>query len=86
MNETSAATVAAYLVSIIKYFHKNEIIIRNLRPETIYFEADDSLDIKLVDLSLAMEYRHYKDLDEDHLYEAYQILPPYFRAPELFQV
>ena len=36
--------------------HKNSIIIRNLRPETLYFDdKKDVLDIKLVDLSLAIE-------------------------------
>jgi len=68
-NEDHAATVAAYFVSIIKYMHKNEIIIRNLRPETIYFEEKDILDFKMIDLTLALQKDHYIENSEDILYE-----------------
>jgi serine/threonine protein kinase len=59
LTELDAAAISAYLISIIKYLHKNNIIIRNLRPETILFEEKDSYDIKIVDLSLAMEKKYY---------------------------
>jgi serine/threonine protein kinase len=44
------------LISIVKYLHKNGIIIRNLRPENLFFDdKKDVLDLKLIDLSLAIE-------------------------------
>lgn len=57
--EVDAAAISSYLVSIIKYLHKNEVIVRNMRPETILFEEKDSFDIKLIDLSLAIEKKDY---------------------------
>ena len=71
------------MVSIIKYLHKNNVIIRNLRPETIMFEEKESYDIKLVDLSLAMEKKYYKEGHGDTMFEEYQRLPIIFRPPEL---
>ena len=59
--EVDAAAISACLVSIIKYLHKNDVIVRNMRPETILFEEKDSLDIKLIDLSLAVEKKDYQD-------------------------
>ena len=84
MNEENAATVAAYFVSIIKYMHKNDIILRNLRPETIYFEDPGILDFKMVDLSLAIRKGDLIDHIEDIPYEQNQRLSKAFRAPELF--
>lgn len=54
LSELDSAAISAYLVSIIKYLHKNNVIIRNLKPETLMFEEKDSLDVKLIDLSLAI--------------------------------
>ena len=70
-NEENAATIAAFFVSIIKYMHKNEVVIRNLRPENIYFEEKDSLDIKLIDLSLARKLEDIVPNEEDVSYEQY---------------
>ena len=55
LSETDAAAISAFLISLVKYLHKNEIIIRNLRPEFIFFEEETGFDFKIVDLSL------YKD-------------------------
>ena len=71
LSELDAAAISAYLISIMKYLHKNNIIIRNMRPETILFEEKDSYDIKLVDLSLAMEKKYYKEGHQDTLFEEY---------------
>ena len=40
--------------------HKNEIVIRNLRPEFIYFEEETGFDLKLIDLTLHKEERKIK--------------------------
>ena len=71
MNEEEAAAIAAFLVSVVKYCHKNEIIIRNLRPELIVFEEEKGLDVKLIDLSLAVQKEKYVDNHADPLYEHY---------------
>jgi len=54
LSEVDAAAIAAFLISLIKYLHKNEVIIRNLRPETIFFEDKEGFDIKIIDLTLAI--------------------------------
>ena len=59
LSEVDAAAISAYLVSSLKYLHKNGVILRNMRPETIFFEDKDSFDIKLIDLSLAIEKNDY---------------------------
>lgn len=71
LTEQQAATISAYFVSIIKYMHKNEIIVRNMRPETIYFEEKNSLDIKLIDLCLALPKDEMIEGDEDPMYKSY---------------
>ena len=72
LSEENAATITAFLVSIVKYMHNNDIVLRNLRPETIYFEeAGDSLNIKLVDLSLAIQLRDIEANCDDYAYEEY---------------
>ena len=38
LNEEKAAMVSSYLSSIVKYMHKNDIILRNLRPENIMLD------------------------------------------------
>ena len=68
--EIDAATISGYLVSIIKYLHKNNVILRNLRPETILFEEEETFDVKLIDLSLAIEKKHYKE-GKDQLFDEY---------------
>jgi len=56
-----AAAISAFIISIVKYLHKMNVIVRNLRPELLVFEEKDSLDVKLIDLSLAMQKENYKD-------------------------
>ena len=68
--ELEAAAICGYMVSIVKYLHKHGVIIRNLRPETILFEDSSAYDMKLVDLSLAISKKHYKD-GVDNLFEIY---------------
>jgi len=84
LEEDQAATIAAYLASILKYCHKNGIILRNLRTETIVFAEPESHDVKLVDLSLAIEKWTVRDDQPDPLFDHYSKLSPVFRAPELF--
>ncbi len=84
IEESNAATVAAYLSSIIKYMHKNGIILRNFRSETLVFEGLESWDIKLMDLSLAIEKWQYRENSMDGLFDNYAKLQPLYRAPELF--
>ena len=74
MTENEAAAITAFLVSITKYCHKNELIIRNLRPESIVFEEDKGLDIKIIDMSLSIYKKNYKEDQADPLYDHYQIL------------
>ena len=56
-------------MSIIKYLHKNEVIARNLRAETIVFEEKDGLDVKIIDLSLAIKDQDVKQGASDPLFE-----------------
>lgn len=54
--EERAATVSYQISSILKYLHRQGIVVRDLRPEHLVFEGKgDAVDIKLIDLSLAME-------------------------------
>ena len=69
--ETDAAATAGFLTSLIKYLHKNNIIIRNLRPESLIFEHDKNFDIKLIDLSLALETSEYIDGDLDTIFQEF---------------
>ena len=62
MSEQDSAAISAFIISIIKYLHKMDVIVRNLRPELFVFEEKDSLDIKLLDLSLAMQKKNYKEV------------------------
>lgn len=55
----------------MKYLHRNDVIIRNLRPETIVFDDPDSLEIRLVDLSLAVRKEDYVNNSQDYLFEEY---------------
>ena len=50
--EPEVAQYTAFLVSIVKYLHNKKVILRNLRPEGIWI---DGTDVKLLDLSLALE-------------------------------
>ena len=71
LNEEDSAAIAGYLVSIIKYLHKNGVIVRNLRAESIVFEEKDGLDIKLIDLSLAIKEEDVKQGASDPLFEEF---------------
>ena len=51
--------------------HKSGIVIRNLRPEIIFFEEKDGLDIKLFDLSLSCTKENYKEGAIDWLFDEY---------------
>lgn len=92
LKEERAATVSSYLSSIIKYLHKNGIILRNLRPENIMLEGkeiSDNVDIKIVDLSLAVEKtedwgKAGRNTQYDDALDKFITLQPIFRAPELF--
>ena len=84
LSEKEAAAITAFLVSITKYCHKNELVIRNLRPETIVFEEEKGVDVKMIDLSLCIRKENIKEDHADLLYDQYQILHPTFKAPELF--
>lgn len=84
IEEANSATIAAYLASIAKYLHKNGIILRNLRAETLVFEDYESWDLKLLDLSLAIERWMYREGQPDILFDEYSRLMPIYRAPELF--
>ena len=44
--DTDSASISSHLVSIIKYLHKNGIVIRNLIPEIIFFEEKDGLEMQ----------------------------------------
>ena len=52
LSEPEVAQYTAFLVSIVKYLHNKKVILRNLRPEGIWI---DGTDVKLLDLSLALE-------------------------------
>ena len=52
---TRVDDIGAFLASIVRYLHKKNIIIRNLRPDFILIDNKDILEVKLVDLSLAIE-------------------------------
>ena len=69
-NEEEAATVGGFMVSITKYLHKNEVIIRNMRPEGFMFQEADSLDIKLMDLTMALRKEDITGT-EDYLFDEY---------------
>ena len=84
--ETDAAATSGFLTSLIKYLHGHDIIIRNLRPESIIFEHEKCFDIKLVDLSLALETADYIDNDQDIIFQEFQREAPVFLAPELFTI
>lgn len=71
LTECEAAGITAFLVSIIKYCHKNELIIRNLRPESIVFEEEKGLDIKVIDMSLSIYKENVKENQHDNLYDYY---------------
>lgn len=78
--------MAAYLVSIMRYLHRRGIIIRNLRPETIIFQDKDVLDIKIVDLTLAVNLENIGENKKDPIFHAFQRYHPAFTPPELFMV
>jgi calcium-dependent protein kinase len=62
--------------------HKNGIVHRNLRPETILFESETCLsDIKLVDLISAIEYKNITE--DDNPYDVLMNGSPFYRCPEL---
>lgn len=55
--------VISHLLSAVKYLHKNGIVHRNLRPETIMFQSDGALsDIKLVDLISAINTKEIAEV------------------------
>ena len=83
LDDENAATIGAFLISILKYCEKNNVIIRNLKPEVIVLEDKDSLDIRLIDLSLAIKQENYKEGAPDPLYDEYSRMPAVFKAPEL---
>jgi serine/threonine protein kinase len=85
LQETPTATLGAYLISLIIYLKKNGVILRNLRPEHMFFEDKDSLDFKLVDLSLAMRVENYEENAKDEAFDEFTRKHPIFIAPELFK-
>ena len=78
MNEQEASMIMAHIFSAVKYLHKNGIVHRNLRPETIIFKSDDSLsDIRLIDFSSAIETKDI-EVGEDVFFEKVVKFPPYY--------
>ena len=71
LSEIGSASIGAYLVSIIRYLHKKDIVIRNLRPELILFDIKDGLELKLIDLSLAKQGRHYTEYAKDEPFDKF---------------
>ena len=55
LSDHDAAAISSFLASIVRYLHKKNIIIRNLRPDLILIDTKDILEVKLFDLSLAIE-------------------------------
>ena len=39
--EKDVAVLSAFMISTVKYLHKQGIVLRNLRPESFLFENDD---------------------------------------------
>lgn len=71
LQETPTATLSAYMISTIKYLQKNGVILRNLRPEHMFFEDKDSLDFKLADLTLAVEVEDYEEGVKDEVFDEF---------------
>ena len=88
LEESAASSIGAYLVSITRYLHKNGVIMRNIKPETILFEEkhETKFDLKLVDLSLSIHEEEYIDGDKDPVFEEFHRFSPVFLAPELFSL
>ena len=84
MAEEDAATISSYIISLLKYLHSKGIVIRNLRPELLMFEDENSLEVKLIDLSLAVNISECKNPVRDPIFENWMRLPKTYLAPELF--
>lgn len=78
INELDSATITASLGSIICYLHKNNIIMRNIRPEYFIFEEPDSFEFKLIDLSLSICIEDYVDNDPDELFTRFKTFSSLF--------
>ena len=56
LSEGDSAIISAQIVSILRYLHKKNIIVRNLSMNTLAFTDSNSItDIKLVDMLMATE-------------------------------
>ena len=51
--EYATAKIMKNIVSAVGYLHKNNIAHRNIHPENILFESNDSLNVKLLDFGSA---------------------------------
>lgn len=85
LNDINAACIAAYLVSILRYMHRQNIIIRNFKPENILFEEKESNNLKLVDLTLAIDPKFIKHHQPDHIFDHFTKMRPIFISPELLK-
>lgn len=82
LSEQEACMILSHVMSAVKYLHKNGMVHRNIRPETILFESESALsDIKLVDFISVIETSEMQE--EDPYYDTIVTSPPYYRAPEL---
>lgn len=70
-----AACISGTLVSVTKYLHSKGIIMRNLRPECIIFESDIDLEIRVVDVSLAIEKARISKGRPDTAFDMFQTMP-----------
>jgi serine/threonine protein kinase len=78
LSDHESATISAFLASIVRYLHKKNIIIRNLRPDFILIDNKDILEVKLVDLSLAIEVGDNSLLNKDVNYSEFRRLSSNF--------
>lgn len=76
------------LLSAVRCLHSNGLVLRNLRPETIFFETETSFnEIKILDLASMVETAPANTLATTEQEELYELLTKsssiLFKAPEL---
>ena len=59
------------MISMIIYLRKKGVILRNLRPEHMFFEDKDALDFKLVDLTLSVEVENIEEGAKDEIFDEF---------------
>lgn len=74
LSETETATIAAQLASAVKYLHKQDLVIRRLRPESIVFSDTDSIqELRLTDLLL---FNYIEKLEDERPYAIEELFNP----------